>query len=158
MKQRDRETLISIYSSSFLYSMIAMTVVAGLEIFMIVYSFLNPTLYGDYLGRYRLFIIFQLVLGISFLILKTQLAECISQERKNANVDVMTGCANRRAYITAMEALERNAEPRSYLAIDINGLKEVNDNLGHEAGDKLIIGAAKVTKGTVPFVTFLPFE
>ena len=27
--------------------------------------------------------------------------------------------------------------------MDLNGLKEANDNIGHEAGDELIIGASK---------------
>ena len=44
--------------------------------------------------------------------------------------------------IQEMEVLQSKAEPRSYLAVDINGLKEVNDTFGHEAGDQLIIGAA----------------
>lgn len=90
-----------------------------------------------------IFNIFQFVLGISFLVLKTELAERIIQEQENANLDAMTGCANRRAYIMEIETLENSTEQRSYLAIDINGLKEVNDTYGHEAGDELIIGAAR---------------
>lgn len=55
MKKSSKETLANIYSSSFLFSMIAIVVVAGLEIFMLIYSFLNPGLYGSYLGVYRTF-------------------------------------------------------------------------------------------------------
>ena len=81
------------------------------------------------------------MLGISFLLLKTRLAERIVEEQKNANVDALTGCGNRRAYISALEGgVEQGL---SYLAIDINGLKEVNDKLGHDEGDRLIIGAAQ---------------
>ena len=58
----------------------------------------------------------------------------------------MTGCANRRAYIHELETLEDKGERRSFLAIDINGLKGINDTLGHDAGDKLIIGAAECIK------------
>ena len=248
--------LINIYSSSFIYSMIATSVVACLEIFMLIYTVINSPLYGVYLWVYRsfycalllaallyiamnfyvkkdlahryrwfnianpiyvlfffawalgityydqtvtgvldttvfmtfslviplgfyllprvyalialladavmiymierasggigqvintgIFIIFQLVLGVSFLLLKTQLAERIIQEEENANIDAMTGCGNRRAYSKAMEELEsRMPEKLSYLAIDINGLKEVNDTYGHDAGDSLIVGAAQ---------------
>lgn len=253
---RSDKVFANIYSSSFSYSMIAISVVACLEIFMLIYTVINSALYGAYLGIYRafycalllaallciainlyvkkdlahrykwltianpiyaffffawalgitcydytvtgvvdttvfmtfslviplgfyllprhyalialladaamiyligtasggigqvintgIFIIFQLVLGVSFLLLKTQLAERIIQEEENANVDAMTGCGNRRAYSRAMEDLEsRPPETLSYLAIDINGLKEVNDRYGHDAGDSLIVGAAQ---------------
>ena len=92
-----------------------------------------------------IFIVFQLVLGISFLLLKTRLAERIVQEQENADIDVLTGCGNRRAYVRKLEALTAEGKKKefTYLAVDINGLKEVNDNLGHDAGDKLIAGAAR---------------
>ena len=91
-----------------------------------------------------IFIIFQLVLGISFLRLKMRLAERIVKEQENAEIDVLTGFPNRRAYINDIKRLSEAPaqDALAYLAIDINELKEVNDSRGHEAGDKLIVGAA----------------
>ncbi|MBR4724919.1 MAG: GGDEF domain-containing protein, partial [Lachnospiraceae bacterium] len=34
------------------------------------------------------------------------------------------------------------AENFTYISLDLNGLKTVNDNFGHDAGDRLIKGAA----------------
>ena len=91
-----------------------------------------------------IFFIFQIVLGISFLQLKAHLAARIVMEEENAYRDIMTGLANRRAYEAEMERLAagHGGKDLIYIAIDINGLKQVNDNLGHDAGDRLIVGAA----------------
>lgn len=252
---RRKRILVSVYSSSFGISMLALGIVAALEIFMLVYTIINPALYGGYIGRYRgfyaallavsllcvgmnlyvrgdierrcgwlsivypasaafffawaagvtindaivlgavdmtvfmtfslmvplsfymtpllfgiiaaladatvvyaifafsgsigqvinasIFIIFQLVLGVSFMLLKGRLAERIVLEQENAELDVMTGFGNRRSYVKALKKYASPLEPGlSYIAIDINGLKEVNDKYGHDAGDNLIIGAA----------------
>ncbi len=92
-----------------------------------------------------IFIIFQLVLGISFLRLKMKLAERIVKEHENTEIDVLTGFPNRRAYINDIKKLSEEPPPDglTYLAIDMNELKEVNDSRGHDAGDRLIVGAAK---------------
>ncbi len=92
-----------------------------------------------------IFIIFQLVLGVSFLLMKTRLAERIVMEQENADVDVLTGCGNRRAYEKEMEGYREREKlgKLTCLEVDINGLKEVNDNIGHDAGDTLITGAAR---------------
>ena len=56
----------------------------------------------------------------------------------------MTGFSNRRVYEEDLKALSGSApDGLTYIAIDINGLKEVNDKYGHDAGDKVIIGAAR---------------
>lgn len=64
---------------------------------------------------------------------------------KISNIDKLTGCFNRRAYEEKLKDIANDAKMCSklvYVAVDINGLKKANDNLGHEAGDELIKGAA----------------
>jgi diguanylate cyclase (GGDEF)-like protein len=55
--------------------------------------------------------------------------------------DAMTGVYNRRAGLEKIEKLlasSKSCSTNCICFIDINGLKEVNDTLGHEAGDALI--------------------
>lgn len=63
--------------------------------------------------------------------------------RDMANTDSMTGVRNKHAYSENEKIINRQIEARELekLAVvvgDINGLKYVNDTLGHAAGDKLI--------------------
>ena len=92
-----------------------------------------------------IFLIFQFVLGISFLHLKTKFAERIVNEQDAAGMDEMTGFLNRRSYEEDMKAYRSAPVPEDllYIVIDLNGLKSVNDKYGHDAGDKMIIGAAR---------------
>ena len=56
----------------------------------------------------------------------------------------MTGLLNRRAYEEKVEQISTNLPSGCCVVMaDVNGLKEVNDSLGHEAGDELIIGSAE---------------
>lgn len=60
-----------------------------------------------------------------------------------ANMDELTGLYNRAAYEDEVLKLEESKKDSLvYASIDVNGLKVVNDNLGHTAGDELIQGAA----------------
>ncbi len=64
-----------------------------------------------------------------------------------AETDALTGVYNRRGWDRLMQA--EDARCRRYghcacvVAIDLDGLKRVNDNEGHAAGDRLIARAAK---------------
>ena len=70
-----------------------------------------------------------------------QLAEL---QTRYAYYDQMTGLKNRRAYSEKVEQLSKKMPvPCTVVMADINGLKEANDTLGHEAGDELIIGSAE---------------
>ena len=91
------------------------------------------------------FFIFQIVLGFNYLRLRKNAAQRIVEEQENALIDVLTGCPNRRAYENQIKKLKEETLPvdLAYIAIDIDGLKEVNDRYGHEAGDRLIVGAAR---------------
>ncbi len=58
-----------------------------------------------------------------------------------SRIDALTGCNNRRAMIQRVRFLS-DCSPRpcyGVVNIDLNGLKAVNDNEGHEAGDRLLI-------------------
>lgn len=70
----------------------------------------------------------------------------LTAQQQQINTDALTGVSSRHAYSQALKALDAAGPlPEDYAAftIDINGLKQVNDTLGHEAGDELIIGAAR---------------
>lgn len=76
------------------------------------------------------------------------LEEKATQLSNDVHMDALTGLLNRRAYETDIEA--RGYYPKGknfvYVSLDLNGLKTVNDNLGHEAGDELLRGAAECIK------------
>ena len=60
--------------------------------------------------------------------------------------NAMTGCKNRRA-IGEFEKNEFDpSRPYGFVMCDINGLKAMNDTLGHEAGDALIMDVANALK------------
>jgi diguanylate cyclase (GGDEF)-like protein len=61
------------------------------------------------------------------------------QARRLADIDPLTGLHNRRAWSERLfalyEALRREGQPLSLLFLDLDHFKELNDRLGHEAGD-----------------------
>ena len=69
------------------------------------------------------------------------------EQRIQIKTDALTGLLSRYAYNNALDKYTTDM-PESLVAfsIDINGLKRVNDTLGHEAGDELRCGAAACIK------------
>ncbi|MCQ2528833.1 MAG: GGDEF domain-containing protein [Saccharofermentans sp.] len=62
-----------------------------------------------------------------------------------SNTDELTGFFNRRAYEDNIKEYNDTATEADfvYVSMDVNGLKIVNDTLGHAAGDELLTGAAE---------------
>jgi diguanylate cyclase (GGDEF)-like protein len=63
------------------------------------------------------------------------------ETQRQARTDELTGLPNRRALADALDAAldgSRPAAPVGLLVIDLNGFKELNDTLGHEAGDEVL--------------------
>ena len=59
-----------------------------------------------------------------------------------ALIDPLTGCGNRRAFQKSIEVVfseaVRHNYPVSVVSIDLDGLKKINDQLGHAEGDKAL--------------------
>ena len=65
-----------------------------------------------------------------------------------SHTDGLTGLFNRRAYEdhTRTYGYTITEDNLVYLSMDVNGLKKVNDTMGHAVGDELLIGAADCMK------------
>jgi diguanylate cyclase len=65
----------------------------------------------------------------------------VAELRVQASTDDLTGLSNRRALYTQGQALlvEMPVQPRALLLLDLDKFKEVNDSLGHHAGDQLLV-------------------
>lgn len=74
------------------------------------------------------------------------LATELEEVRRESETDVLTGLGNRKRFDVAIErALHLHAisrTPLSLLIMDLDGLKQINDTLGHPAGDSVLANFA----------------
>ncbi|CAN5771902.1 diguanylate cyclase [soil metagenome] len=82
-----------------------------------------------------------------------QANETAVRARSEADNDALTGLLNRRGWDRLAETLHVRhrsfGDPYSVLVVDLDQLKEVNDNAGHAAGDELLRTAARTLRRTV---------
>ena len=65
--------------------------------------------------------------------------------------DSLTGLYNRNYFERELDILEKDYKgPVGMILCDLDGLKLINDTMGHASGDQLLVNAAKVLKETVP--------
>lgn len=79
-----------------------------------------------------------------------EIREYFSYIHSQAYSDAMTGVGNKAAYMDVVKRMDEKISEgmAAFIVIvfDVNGLKNVNDNLGHEYGDMLITDAADIMK------------
>lgn len=63
---------------------------------------------------------------------------------KASQTDPLTNIANRRGLELYAVSIQENAKSRAILAIDIDHFKKVNDNYGHDCGDKVLKKLASI--------------
>ncbi len=84
---------------------------------------------------------------------RTRQARLLERAEMAAESDQLTGLFNRRGWDRYMEIEEarfrRFGDPGAVIVVDLDGLKEVNDTQGHQAGDELIKLAASVIGDTI---------
>lgn len=64
--------------------------------------------------------------------------------KDEANTDVLTGVFSRRYGLLELERMMKEKKDLSVCLIDLDGLKAVNDSLGHQEGDRYLAGVARV--------------
>ena len=77
-----------------------------------------------------------------------RMAALVAEARRLASTDTLTGLLNRRAFLERIEKARTVSDkplfPISTLLLDVDYFKKVNDTLGHDAGDAVLHGVARV--------------
>jgi len=92
------------------------------------------------------FCFMQIAVCISRFIKTIRKQAALREAEKYAYTDPMTKLSNRRAYGSYKDKLlaDKLPENLNLIIVDINGLKNINDTLGHKVGDELIITVADI--------------
>ena len=90
-----------------------------------------------------------IVIGISNIDEQMRREQEITAIREKANRDALTGTKSKHAYVDMVAEINTRIDmgtiqPFAVVVCDVNGLKTVNDTLGHQAGDKLICSASEI--------------
>ena len=91
-----------------------------------------------------------IVIGILFLFFKhRRKVRTVKKEERRKYTDLFTSLKNRNYLNFNIQAWNESKKfPKSVIIADLNNVKYVNDNYGHEQGDKLILGAASILINT----------
>jgi diguanylate cyclase (GGDEF)-like protein len=72
-----------------------------------------------------------------------RLAQLHAEARTAALTDPLTGLGNHRAFWTELDDAVAAGSPFAVVMMDVEGLKRINDSLGHLAGDALLLRVAE---------------
>ena len=82
-----------------------------------------------------------------------ELALANRQLEQLANTDLLTGLPNRRYAIHRLKQelaeSKRSGSDVSVMILDLDRFKQINDNFGHEVGDKVLVHAARIMKNAL---------
>ncbi len=79
--------------------------------------------------------------------------QLIEQLHIRATTDTLTGCVNRHRGVEILtgesERFRRYGHPLSIIFFDIDRFKQINDNYGHGAGDRVLCGVAETIRANI---------
>ncbi|MFN3599987.1 MAG: diguanylate cyclase [Dietzia sp.] len=87
-------------------------------------------------------------------VLRSSLEFAMEKVSRLGEVDPLTGALNRRGLVRrharVFDRCSRSGEAVGFLLIDIDHFKEVNDSLGHAAGDKVLVDSVRTITNAAP--------
>ena len=135
----------------------AAAVVVGLLLIRAASSYV-PSLAFEFLTNRLTYVYVFAVTAAVFLVIGYVLGRQVDELRRLATTDSLTGLANRRAFQLRLRDEQRRARrypsPLSLLLIDIDGLKRINDERGHAAGDEALQTAAQAVNRSMRVTDF----
>ncbi len=113
-----------------------------------LWQYINEEIFND---SFLLISILLFSLFFSFMIMLYNVQK--NRIKYYSQIDLLTSTYNRRTGINKIMKIVRETRHRgsiiAIIFVDINGLKTVNDSLGHKYGDLLIKKTAKIISGTI---------
>lgn len=149
-----KEGLVYVYYKP--VSSVGWVLLAGLreeEVVSMTRSALFATVLEKPIMGICLFLVFLLTALIMYWIISSMKKNAEINEKLNiiANYDSLTGLMNRNSYSIA---IDKNSKEECRFAacvyIDVNGLHEINNHLGHQAGDEMLIAVADALRHAFP--------
>jgi len=115
----------------------------GAFIFGIAALVTHSVLFGDWPPYNLYFYVFLIVVGVCYSYLLVRRIELMKSEvTRISEHDSLTGVMNRRAFLRVAEYLlrinERKSIPLVFIFADLDNFKVVNDQFGHDMGDKVL--------------------
>ena len=134
---------------------------------LIAEDYANPEMnVRQFLQKHVVLVI--LVLGVVLALILTLLIFYVISRRKTRNLSQHNSELNEKAYIDLATGLPNKnkceemlsphlaiSKPTACFMLDLNDLKKVNDTLGHEMGDIMILNFAKLLRKVVPLQYFV---
>lgn len=133
---------------SFICIMITYSIVFFAIIIDIYRIYVYPDSYNGYATRIAM-VLFIVLMAVS-IVQRSLAAERKNIERETiinmAYTDILTGIKNRRCFEEDVEKLADAKKSFNIVAIDMNNLKMINDELGHKFGDEALIKVANALR------------
>lgn len=158
--------MLTLTSLSYIGNMLMLIcfAVLGVAVFLTT-SYMYKTFSIAYHDTYNAVIIMTLAVGLHYTFQRTRLAQFILYQRDlqiqkelevKSSFDTLTDLMNRSKFFSVTEQVIRlnRGDYMALCILDLDSFKQINDNLGHQMGDKVI----QITGQTIARVLELPIS